>query len=159
MFLKFGGIELIRLEPVTPENWRLDLSVKEDQRRFVSDRIGILARAYAYRDCRSQAFVIYQEDLPVGMAMYYDCPEESEYVFSQFFIDWRYQGNGFGYEAAKLVLQNMKCDGQYDKVCLCYIDGDHAARRLYERLGFHHTGEVYDGEIIMEQTLRQVPAN
>ncbi len=145
---------MIHLETVTPENWRLDLHVRDDQRRFVSDRAGILARAYAYRDSRSRAFVIYQDELPVGMAMYYDIDEANEYNFSQFFIDQRYQGNGFGYAAAARILQEMKNDGKYDKVCLCYLDGDDAARSLYEKLGFRPTGEADEDEIVMEMKLR-----
>ena len=113
-----------------------------------------LARAYAYREDRSQAFVIYNDDLPVGMAMYHDLDDWKAYDFSQFFIDQRYQGKGFGHEAAAQILQMMKEDGQYDKVVLCYIDGDDAARKLYEKLGFIHTGEADGDEIIMELRLR-----
>ena len=144
---------MIHLETVTPDNWRLGLQVREDQSHYVSDSAGILARAYAYRESRSRAFVIYNDNLPVGMAMYYDVEEEREYNFSQFFIDKRYQGNGFGYAAASLILQMMKDDGKYDKVVLCYIEGDEAAKKLYEKLGFRHTGEVYEDEIIMEMSL------
>ncbi|MBQ5343000.1 MAG: GNAT family N-acetyltransferase [Oscillospiraceae bacterium] len=113
-----------------------------------------LARAYAYRDSRSRAFIIYNDEEPVGMALYYDLDEEEEYDFSQFFIDERYQGNGYGYEVASLILQMMKDDGRYDKVVLCYIEGDEPARKLYEKLGFRHTGEQYEDEIIMEMYLR-----
>lgn len=144
---------MIHLETITPDNWRLGLQVRDDQRHYVSDSAGILARAYAYRESRSRAFVIYNDDLPVGMAMYYDVEEEREYNFSQFFIDKRYQGNGFGYAAASLIIQMMKDDGKYDKVVLCYIEGDDAARNLYEKLGFRHTGEAYEDEIIMEMNL------
>ena len=145
---------MIRLESITPDNWRLGLRVREDQREFVSDSAGILARAYAYRDSRSQAFVIYSDELPVGMAMYHDWDEADAYDFSQFFIDQRYQGQGYGYEAAGLILDRMRLDGKYDKVCLCYIEGDDAAKRLYEKLGFHHTGEAWEDEITMEMELR-----
>ena len=145
---------MIHLETITPDNWRLGLKVRDDQQSFVSDSAGILARAYAYRESRSRAFVIYHDKLPVGMAMYHDLDEEQEYDFSQFFIDQRYQGNGYGYEAASLILQMMRDDGKYDKVVLCYIDGDDAARKLYEKLGFLHTGEAYEDEIIMEMSLR-----
>ena len=144
---------MIHLETITPDNWRLGLQVRDDQRHYVSDSAGILARAYAYRESRSRAFVIYNDDLPVGMAVYYDVEEEREYNFSQFFIDMRYQGNGFGYAAALLIIQMMKDDGKYDKVVLCYIEGDDAARNLYEKLGFRHTGEAYEDEIIMEMNL------
>ena len=145
---------MIHLETITPDNWRLGLKVRDDQRAFVADSAGILARAYAYRESRSRAFVIYNDDLPVGMAMYYDIDEDCEYNFSQFFIDQRYQGKGYGYEAAEMVLQMMRDDGKYDKAVLCYIEGDEAARNLYEKLGFRHTGEAYEDEIIMEKCLR-----
>lgn len=144
---------MIHLEPITPDNWRLGLAVREDQRHFVSDSAGILARAYAYRDSRSQAFVIYDDELPVGMAMYHDW-DEAAYDFSQFFIDQRYQGRGFGCEAAKLVLDRMRQDGKYDRVALCYIQGDEAAKNLYEKLGFCHTGEAWEDEITMELALK-----
>ena len=36
----------------------------------------------------------------------------------------------------------MKADGKYDRVALCCIDGDDAAKSLYEKLGFHHTDDV-----------------
>lgn len=144
---------MIHLETITPENWRLGLRVRADQQRFVSDSAGILARAYAYRENRSRAFVIYNEDKPIGMAMYYDLDDLNAYNFSQFFIDQRYQGNGFGYEAAGQILQMMKNDRKYDKVVLCYIEGDDAARNLYEKLGFHHTGDADGDEIIMELKL------
>ena len=144
---------MIRLEPVTPDNWRLGLRVREDQREYVSDSAGILARAYAYRDSRSRAFVVYADELPVGMAMYHDWDEADAYDFSQFFIDQRYQGRGFGYEAAGQILEMMRLDGKYDRVCLCCIEGDDAARNLYEKLGFRHTGDVWEDEITMEMTL------
>ena len=56
---------MIHLETVTPDNWRLGLQVRDDQHNYVSDSAGILARAYAYRNNRSQVFIIYNDDLPV----------------------------------------------------------------------------------------------
>lgn len=84
--------------------------------------------------------------------MYYDCPERNAYDFSQFFIDERYQGKGYGKAAAKAVLEAMKQDGKYDKTVLCYIEGDEAARRLYESIGFVEIDRDED-EIIMELEL------
>lgn len=144
---------MICLETVTPDNWRLELSVWDDQIKYVSDNMKILARAYAYRNNRSQAFIIYHDDVPIGMAMYYDSDEMQAYSFNQFFIDRRYQGKGYGFEAAQLVLNEMKTDGKYDKVVLCYVKGDEAAMKLYEKLGFHHTGYVEENEIVMEKVI------
>ena len=67
----------------------------------------------------------------------------------QFFIDERYQGKGYGLEAARLVLQRMKEDGRFDRVVLCYVEGDTAAKKLYEKLGFNPTGEVEEDEVVM----------
>lgn len=145
---------MIRLENVNPENWRLGLKVSEKQKSFVSDDMRLLARAYAYRASGSRAFVVYSDETPVGMALYYDCEELGAYDFSQLFIDERYQGRGYGIEAARLIIDMMINDGRFDKVILCYIEGNEAARNMYEKLGFHLTGEQDEDEIIMEKTLR-----
>lgn len=152
---------MIKLERITPDNWRNNLAVREDQRNFVADSTCILARAYAYREQGSKAFMIYNDDTPVGMALIYEEPDYEEYEFSQFFIDARYQGRGFGLEAARQIVDMLREDGKYEKVCLCYIDGDDAARNLYEKLGFRHVefeDEEEDDEcpeeIIMQLKLR-----
>lgn len=145
---------MIRLEEINPGNWRLGLKVSEAQKQYVSDSAGLLARAYAYRESRSNAYIIYDDDIPVGMALYYDCDELNAYDFSQLFIDERYQGKGVGIEATRQILELMERDGKYDKVTLCYIDGNEAAKNMYEKLGFHLTGECDEDEIIMEKRLR-----
>lgn len=145
---------MIRLENVNPENWRLGLKVSEEQKSFVSDDMRLLARAYAYRESGSRAFVIYSDETPVGMALYYDCEELGAYDFSQLFIDERYQGRGYGIEAARLIIDMMINDGRFNKVILCYIEGNEAARNMYEKLGFYLTGEQDEDEIIMEKMLR-----
>lgn len=143
---------MVHLVDVGPDNWRLGLRVSESQKRYVADSAGILARAYAYRDFRSRAFAICDGDTSVGMGLYYDLPDMECYDFSQIFIDEHFQGNGYGKAAVKLVLEEMREDGRFSKVDLCYIEGNLAARRLYEELGFVETERDGD-EIIMEMKL------
>ena len=121
--------------------------MSDAQKSFVADSATMLARAYAYRESRSKAYVIYNYTLPVGMALYYDCAELNAYDLSQLFIDERYQGNGFGIEATKQILDKMKSDSNYDKVILCYIEGNEAARNMYEKLGFTLAGDRDKDEI------------
>lgn len=109
----------------------------------------ILARAYAYRNARSRAFLICAGETAVGMGLIYDCEELGAYVLSQFFIDARFQGKGYGRAATALILDGMKRDGKYRKVVLCHMEGNTAARNLYESFGFVETGRDGD-EIIME---------
>lgn len=145
---------MLTLAPIGPDNWREPLSVREDQRRYVADRTTLLARAYAYREHRSQAKFIMLDGTPIGMLLYHDDTwEDKAYILSQFFIDQRWQGQGYGYAAMLLVLDELRRDGRYREVMLCYVDGDEAARRLYEKCGFVLTGEADEDEIIMRLTL------
>lgn len=143
---------MIYLVDVDPGNWRLGLKVSETQKNYVSDAYAMLARAYAYREQRSRAFVIYDNKTPVGMGMYHDCPDLDAFDLSQIFIDERYQRKGYGKAATKLVLDAMKQDGKYSKAILCYIEGNNAAKDLYESFGFVEIDRDED-EIIMELTL------
>ena len=147
---------MVRLVDIDPGNWRLNLKVAQSQKTFVASSAVLLARAYAYRGDRSRAFVICDDELPVGMGLYYDLPELECYDFSQLFIDERYQGRGYGKEAIRLALEEMRADGRYGKVVLCYVKGNDGARRLYEKFGFVESpcdGDDEDDEIVMELTL------
>lgn len=86
------------------------------------------------------------------MVLYHDQPEFNAYIFSELFIDARYQGKGFGREATRIVLDAMRADGRYSKAVLCYLEGNEAARRLYESFGFVETDRDED-ESIMELAL------
>lgn len=143
---------MIYLADVDPGNWRLGLKVAEDQKKYVSDSYAMLARAFAYRESRSRAFVIYDDETPVGMAMFHDCDPLEAYDLSQLFIDQRYQGQGYGKEATRIILEMMRQDGKYHKVVLCYMEGNDTARKLYEKFGFQVTDRD-DDEIIMELVL------
>ena len=141
--------EMIHLKEMTPENWRIPLRVSPQQEKYVANSMTLLARAYAYRHLGSVAYVIYEDELPVGMALYYDCPPLNAYDFSQFFIDERYQGKGYGKKAAQLIIDLMKQEGRFQKIVLCYIEGNEGARVLFESLGFKHTGDVDGDELTM----------
>ena len=142
--------EMIHLKEMTPENWRIPLRVSPQQEKYVANSMTLLARAYAYRHLGSVAYVIYEDELPVGMALYYDCPPLNAYDFSQFFIDERYQGKGYGKKAAQLIIDRMKQEGRFEKIVLCYVEENEGARILFKSLGFKHTGDVDGDEITME---------
>lgn len=144
---------MIYLEEINDKNWRTPLSVRQCQRSYVADKTTLLARAYVYRNQGSQVKMIYKDETPIGMLLFYECPEARAYEFSQLFIDEKYQGNGYGIVAAQLALDIMEKERKYDKVELCYMEGNKAARCLYEKLGFEATGEADEDEIIMRKLL------
>ena len=143
---------MIRLEDIDAGNWRIPLSVSKEQEQYVASTTTILARAYAYRNARSQALLICEDETPVGMVLYHDEDSLDAYIFSEILIDEQFQGKGYGTAATKLVLDRMKEDGRYHKVILCYIKGNDSAKKLYEQFGFVETDRD-DDEIIMELSL------
>ena len=140
---------MVHLVNIDSGNWRVPLKVSKSQETYVANSTTILARAYAYRDSRSRAFLIYEDETPIGMVLYHDEELLDAYIFSEMFIDEQFQGKGYGRVATELVLGNMKKDGKYSKVILCYIEGNVAAQKLYESFGFVETDRD-ENEIIME---------
>ena len=143
---------MVHLVDIDGGNWRVPLKVSKVQEMYVANSTTILARAYAYRDSRSRAFLIYEDETPIGMVLYHDEESLDSYIFSEIFIDEQFQGKGYGRVATKLVLDNMKKDGKYSKVTLCYIEGNDAAQKLYKSFGFVEIDRDED-EIIMELVL------
>lgn len=127
---------MLRFEEITPENWRCDIRVSREQARFVADRTAILARAWAYRKENARVYLLMRDETPVGVALWYDAPEGDAYVFSELFIDERYQHQGLGRQAAAMVLDEMAAEARHPEVILCYVAGNEAARAMYAKLGF-----------------------
>ena len=44
----------------------------------------------------------------------------------------------------------MKQERRFEKIVLCYVEGNEGARVLFESLGFKHTGDVDGDELTME---------
>lgn len=55
---------MVHFVDIDPGNWRLKLAVAESQKKYVANSAVMLASAYAYRDQRSRAFVIYDDESP-----------------------------------------------------------------------------------------------
>jgi diamine N-acetyltransferase len=148
----------IHFRAITRYNWSMltGLKVNADQEKFVFSNVTILAKAFAFRNDNSRVFAIYNEDIPVGMLMQRDFIKEEKLtcLLDQFMIAEQYQGKGFGKAAMQLWLSMIKKEEKYESIILCYKEGNVTTRNLYLRLGFHHTGVVYDDEIIMEYDLK-----
>jgi len=128
------------------------LRVSEAQKGTVAEIPIILARAYLYRNYHSHAYLIRADKTPVGMALYYDYDNGKEYTLAELFIDERYQRRGYGTEAVKKLLEEMRADGRFQKVYLSYTRGNETARRLYEKFGFQEI-VADDEEVGMELEL------
>ena len=154
----------LRLEKVTTENyWELGhLTVAEDQKDFVGPNFYSMAYAYATvaEGKFAEAFGIYDGDEPVGYVQvghnsydYEGCPEACRHSYDlwRFMIDEEVQGQGYGRDALKLILDYMLTfpDGEEDILTTSYVEGNDAAKHLYLSFGFEPNGEVDGDEIIL----------
>ena len=143
---------MIYLVDIDNETGVDSLEVAENQQSYVCNSLVMLARAWLHRKLRPHVFNVYDGETAVGMGMYLDDPEKNAYDFCQLFIDKRYQGKGYGKAAIGLVLDAMREDGKYQKVSMCYVEGNDASRKLFEQFGFVEVSHPWD-EIFMERML------
>lgn len=134
---------MIHLEKVEGNNYRqfTRLKVKDEQKKYVASNLGILAKAFAYYN-DSTVYGIYNNASAVGLALIREHQDDNCYIFDQLMIDEKYQGNGFGKKATELILNDLKNKSKHNKILLCYVDGDDAAKNLYTSFGFEHTGDI-----------------
>ena len=146
---------MIHLIDVTGENYRrcCALTVSPEQSHFVAPATTILARAYAFREDGARVRIICDEDAMVGLLLTRRWPEDNCYILDQFFIDRRFQRQGYGRAAAALALDELRAEGLHPTVLLCCCEGDEAAFRLYQQAGFTPTGEKDGDEIVLARPL------
>ena len=149
----------ITLRPITRENWRatLELGVRPEQQHLVAGHqpIALLLLAKAYigpLGLRWEPYAIYlsepsREQL-IGLAELTSEPASNESVWlNHFFIDQRYQGQGYGKRACQAFIQLVKtCYPQTHSFRLTVHPQNIAAQTLYRSLGFIPTGEELDDE-------------
>lgn len=136
---------MLRLVSVTEDNWMdiASLAVKEHQKGYVAPTIGILARGYVYRGCNGKVYAFERDGVIVGTALVREFTDEPlGYDLQQFMIDRRYQNEGCGTEALRLVLDELRRENRYDHVELCVKKADAEAIHLYEKAGFVDSGYV-----------------
>ena len=145
---------MIKLRKITQEDRTLGLDIWADQYKFGANPKRILEDAFAlHNENRTNVFVICNDELPVGMVEYCDEDELLCYNILYLFIDQRYQGKGYGFEAMRLIIDMLKNDKKYSKVSICLHDGNENARKLYEKLGFSPNGYVFEDEYDMDMIL------
>lgn len=136
---------MIRLFDVNEQNWPdiISLHVREEQKYFLDNPSGILARGYVYRSCRARVFGIFGDTQVMGVALVKDLDEEpSCYDLQQFMIDERFQHRGYGTEALRLILSLLSAEGKYPRAEVCVHRDNAAALALFQKAGFKDTGYV-----------------
>ena len=144
---------MVTIRKINPEGYVTDLAVSSEQKHFVHSAERMLVDVKEDAELHASLFEILADELPVGLVYYADLPELNVYNLCQFFIDKRYQGKGYGKAALLLILGKMREEGRYNRVSVTYQERNVAAMRLYESVGFVHTGAEFEGDKDMEGDL------
>ena len=152
----------VTIRKVTGDNWRetLELGVRPEQQRFISDYAPIAAIALAKAYIRPGGMVwtpyaIYAGAMMVGFfTLAYEPDTADQYWLFHFFIDQRYQGRGYGMAAMQRYIELVKQDyPQCQTLHLTVHPENLAAQRLYTAVGFQPTGSERWGEPVYRRAM------
>ncbi len=139
----------VTLEPVNRANFRacVDLVVAPDQKMFVATNVFSIAQAKI--EPTWTPFAVRAGDVVVGFAMYGQEVESGNWWIIRVMIGAAYQSHGFGHATIAGLIARLTDREGAGEIRLGCVLGNDRARRLYERHGFLHTGEIEDNEAIM----------
>lgn len=130
------------------------LRVTPAQERLVAHNAVSIAQAYFEPAAWFRA--VYAEAEPVGFAMLYDptrasAPERRDTCYLwRFMIAAAHQHRGYGAAALALLIGHARTLAGVSRFALSFVPAEGDPRDFYARFGFRETGEVDDGEVVME---------
>jgi diamine N-acetyltransferase len=155
-----GGVHLREITPGNRAQVEA-LTVSEVQSTFVGSVTDSLLEAAETPDARPWFRAVYDGDEPVGFVMLSDGitvvnPEFlGPYYLWRLLIDQRYQGRGYGSEALRLAVGYLRTRADARVLITSVAPGPDSDSPLgfYLRQGFRLTGEVHQGERVLELDL------
>lgn len=140
---------MIRLQEINRGNlWDIiDLKVSREQESLIASNAVSIAQSKIQPECIPLG--VYRDGTPVGFAMYCIDSEDNEWWIYRLMIDARYQGKGYGKEAFKLILNNIREDKTRNRVFLSVDRRGIKSTNLCESMGFKYTGDALGRESIM----------
>jgi diamine N-acetyltransferase len=150
---------VVTLQEITAHSVRAvtDLRVSALQESYVASNAVSIAQAYFHPQAWFRA--ICYDGLPVGFVMLEDPTLLPDWIgpaqvgLWRFMIDERQQGRGHGRAALRLVIEHVRTRPGQTLLRASCVPGPHSPIGFYERCGFRRTGEVDDGEEVLELTL------
>jgi diamine N-acetyltransferase len=151
---------VVTLQEITAHSVRVvtGLRVSELQKSYVASNAESIAQAYFHPQAWFRAICF--DGLPVGFVMLEDPTLLPDWIgpaqvgLWRFMIDERQQGKGHGRAALRLVIEHVRTRPAQTLLRTSCVPGPHSPIGFYERCGFRRTGEIDDGEEVLELTLR-----
>jgi diamine N-acetyltransferase len=135
------------------------LAVTDDQSFYVASVTQSLQDAEEYPDAKPWYRAVYLGEEPVGFVMISDgiTVDDPSYVGPYYLwrllVDHRFQGRGVGTAAIDLVTQHLRTRPDARKLLVSHVVGPSSPLTFYQQYGFRLTGEVHEGEPILELDL------
>jgi len=125
-----------------------DLHLKEEEQRYISTNIYALAEWKFETESIFRA--IYSNNKLIGMLAYYLHDGEHGYFYWLYhlMIEAHFQGKGYGEEAVKMSIEEMRQLGATE-IRTMYMPGNIRAKNLYKKLGFEKIGTLDGGDIFL----------
>jgi diamine N-acetyltransferase len=135
------------------------LTVTAAQAGYVTGVAESLVEAAETPDARPWYRAVYHGDTPVGFVMISDGITVSNpdylgpYFLWRLLIDQRHQGRGHGSAALGLVVEHVRTRPDARLLITSVGQGPASPLDFYVRRGFRATGEVHQGELVLELDL------
>ncbi|QVK17558.1 GNAT family N-acetyltransferase [Mycoplasmatota bacterium] len=149
----------ICLKEINKENWIecIFLTTNKEDKHFVCEEF-VASNALSIAQSKIQkgwiAKAIYNDNVMIGFTMYGYCYENNFYEICRIMIDHKYQGKGYGKEALREVIKEMKDIKDCNEIYLSFDSENKIAKRLYENFDFKDTGKIIDGELLYRLILK-----
>lgn len=140
---------MITLQAVTKQNWEecAHLQPKPEQKKFISSNLYSIAEAQYLEGFVTMA--IYKDNVMIGFTLFGLDPDDRNYWIYRFMIDERFQGQGYGYQAMLLVIDEIRTrTNRTDVIMLGYHPDNEQARKLYAKSGFKELELASWGEML-----------
>jgi diamine N-acetyltransferase len=135
------------------------LGVTSDQENYVAGVAESLLEAAATLAACPWYRAVYAQHEPVGFVMISDGIPDGRpqylgpYYLWRLVIDAYWQGRGFGTAALDLVVEYVRTRPNAHALLTSVVPGPASPIGFYLRYGFSQTGEVFDGEDVLELPL------
>lgn len=141
---------MICFQEITEDNLDLaiGITVMPDQEVVIVPVSYSLAQCFVLSDIL-KPFLILNNHEPVGFILFLIDESEKQYEICRLMINRHHQHKGYGKKALLLAIEYLKNAGTR-KIELSHQTSNYGVGALYQGIGFTYTGDIKDGEVMME---------
>ena len=154
----------MQLVDITSENWEdviflttnESVTVKSGEESFEAKGMPSLCENHVASNALSIVQSVYEdgwivkaiehEGELIGFTMFGWCEEEGFYELCRFMIDIRYQNRGYGTQALRMILDEMKSRFGCKEIYLSTGPNNVRAKHVYEKVGFRSEHRMLEDE-------------